>query len=210
MRLIVLFSSLMCLLGQFALPQEHIDAPKLSNGDSWHFKVDARLPSGVSSSRAVTDGIYVVQFSNGRLQLYQDTEEGISRSEVGRSLLDLVPAQRPRDKPSQFSEDLKFPLYVGKEWQYAYKPDIGFQRTVSFKVTGQERVTTPAGNFTALRIEKQAQWAKATPKWGTSVENATATYFYSPETKSIVKYTDESRTGSYRNAELVKFGVSNQ
>jgi len=57
-------------------------------------------------------------------------------------------------------KDLKFPFSVGQKWEYKFEfTMIGskkpFLQTVEMSVTGVEQVATPAGNFSAFKLEKQ-------------------------------------------------------
>jgi hypothetical protein len=76
------------------------------------------------------------------------------------------------------------------------------------EVVGNEPMNTPAGSFQVFRIQKFIQRATANPKWGTRIKNVQAEYFYSPETKSIVKYNSVSTTRAKEDIELIKFSLS--
>jgi hypothetical protein len=74
-----------------------------------------------------------------------------------------------------------FPLWVGKKWGGAER--LGRWRDSHCVVTGIETVTTPAGNFDAYRIERFVlMFVETDNVYDTEV------YFYSPQTRSIVKY----------------------
>ena len=106
-----------------------------------------------------------------------------------------------------FAPNLNFPLTVGKQWTRDYKGTyIGSSRTMARKVTyevkGIEQVTTPAGTFRAFKLESDD---RAAPRdfWVTN-------YWYSPETKSIVKFQFDATAGGQeqglkRDIELIKF-----
>ena len=82
-------------------------------------------------------------------------------------------------------KDLKFPSSVGQKWDYKHELAlIGAKKpllwTTEISVTGFEQVTTPAGNFSAFRLEKvQSSRLGEHPQVGT--------FYYSPESKSVVK-----------------------
>ena len=68
-------------------------------------------------------------------------------------------------------------------------------------VTAIEEVSTLAGTFRAFKIERQHSWQSV---------RASVIYFYSPQAKSIVKYSyHEEAKGEVcckREIELIKFG----
>jgi hypothetical protein len=102
-----------------------------------------------------------------------------------------------------FGPNLNFPLAVGKQWERHYKiPYLGSRKEINYEVKGIEQVTTTAGTFKAFELESDD---RAGPRdyWVT-------TYWYSPETKSIVKSQFDStaggqETGLKRDIDLIKF-----
>jgi hypothetical protein len=106
-----------------------------------------------------------------------------------------------------FGPNLNFPLTVGKQWDRHYKiPYYGSRKEISRKITyevkGIEQVTTTAGTFKAFKLESDD---RASPR-----DYWVSTYWYSPETKSIVKSQFDStsggqETGLKRDIELIKF-----
>lgn len=106
---------------------------------------------------------------------------------------------------------LQFPLSVGKKWSTQYRQQIigGVRNlTTETNVTGLEEITTPAGKFRAFKIERWGS-AGAVPARNkgpvSKTRNYEWTYYYSPETQSIVKYVYEDEEGGIREIELVKF-----
>jgi hypothetical protein len=106
---------------------------------------------------------------------------------------------------------LQFPLSVGKKWSTQYRQQIinGVRNlTTETNVTGLEEITTPAGKFRAFKIERwgSAAAVKNVGKApGSKTRNYEWTYYYSPQTQSIVKYAYEDEEGGTREIELVKF-----
>src|SRR5262245_25509673 len=85
--------------------------------------------------------------------------------------------------------DLKFPLSVGQKWTYQYETKLAGltqvqRRFVEVNVAGMEQVT--AGSFKAYKLIRSESWSM-TSGGRFAGRNGTATYFYSPETKSIAK-----------------------
>ena len=197
--------------------QQEVAAPNYRDGDFWHYRVTSTTARGVSSEAGViADGTYIIRFSGrGPIRVFNlagEQELPVDPSIRVRfnSFLGRVREEVSR-APNQYAQDLRFPLFVGKKWEYVWElqaPVGSRNRPVTFAVSGHEPISTSAGTFQAFRIEKYIQWATAGPKRGTSVENIRATYFYSPETKSIVKYNSEATDGAKREYELIKFGSS--
>jgi hypothetical protein len=84
-----------------------------------------------------------------------------------------------------------FPLAIGKTWQVDVRssaiPAVRYGtliERVSAVVRGWERVTVPAGTFTALRIELALNWrdTDAAGVWG----NSSDTFWYAPEVRNAV------------------------
>ena len=84
-----------------------------------------------------------------------------------------------------------FPLTIGKAWRTEVRttvtgqPDQGtlFQN-VSGNVRGWERVTVPAGVFTALRIDLAITWRVSVE--ASERGNSTESFWYSPEVRNAV------------------------
>ena len=110
---------------------------------------------------------------------------------------------------SEQRPQLKFPLSVGQKWTYEYKTrPPGFKqdqnRSVEVSVTGMEQVTTPAGSFKAYKLVRTESWLRQGKQTGWT--SNTVTYFYSPETRSIVKRSSANETSSATvELELIKF-----
>ena len=71
-----------------------------------------------------------------------------------------------------------------------------------------EEVTTPAGSFKVYKLIKTESWTVGSVR-GTG-NSSTTTYFYSPETRSIVKSSsaNEANLGTIET-ELIKFTPGN-
>jgi hypothetical protein len=105
------------------------------------------------------------------------------------------------------SELTPFPLYVGKQWRYSKKRKRSTE-VFNVEAVTKESVRTQAGNFSALKIETTSQRSIANPRAGSLIISTRITYFYSPETKSIIKYDSEGDDGSALHIELLKFESS--
>ena len=189
--------------------QDQAPAPSFKDGDTWQINRTAK-GQRTSSSERVT-GIYDLVFSQGQVKVYevngnQKTEMDIKSEGPGSGLTSLIGIQE--DRPS-----LNFPLSVGQKWSYEYvNRPIGAREDVKFfvevTVSGIEQVTTPAGSFKAYKLvrNQQRRAGGRTVKW----ISTTTTYFYSPDTKSVVKSTTVSDDGpGTTDTELIKFTPGN-
>lgn len=185
-----------------ALPQE-APAPVFQEGDFWHFKVAEKQVGTLNTSNPF-DGRYEVFYSKGNFRTFQMTNNGREpTNRVARGPLLALVGQNP------MVQDLKFPFSVGQKWEYKFEfTMIGAKKpllqTVEMSVTGVEQVATPAGNFSAFKLEKQQTSAHGLHPW-------VGTYYYSADTKSVVKYFFDSSTngtGTIREGELIKFGTA--
>ena len=185
--------------------QEQAPAPTFKEGDTWQFNISRK--GQIASSTDQNEGIYELSVAQGAVKLYeingsQKNEIPIQPEGPSQGLLRLVGKsdQRP---------DLKFPLSVGQKWTYEYatRPAGAKQdqrRSVEVTVAGMEQVTTPAGNFKAYKLIKSESWS-GTGRGGKQ-GGSTTTFFYNPETRSIVKSSNvnENNSGTVET-ELIKF-----
>jgi hypothetical protein len=110
-------------------------------------------------------------------------------------------------RPDGDLKPLNFPLTPGKGWNYRYQGTSARGRTMwrdaEVKVIGPtaQPVNTKAGQFKAVQIQRVETWGGAERK---------STYFYSPDTKSVVKLVADtvSPTTNVRvEMELIKFSA---
>jgi len=84
---------------------------------------------------------------------------------------------------------LNFPLFIGKKWKFSqYSHSVGgggYQYVFNCTVVKYETVKTKAGKFNAFRIE--ASYSAS----GYDLDSrSNISYWYSPEVKNIIKYSD--------------------
>ena len=176
--------------------QDEAAKPSYKNGETWLFT--AKEGGSTGSTSSPLNGTYELSIIDGKLKIA--AVNGSQREELDPrpgSLVGLL----------AFGPNLNFPLTVGKQWERHYKiPYYGSRKEISRKITyevkGIEQVTTAVGTFKAFKLESDD---RAGPRdyWVT-------TYWYSPETKSIVKSNFDSsaggqETGLKRDIELIKF-----
>jgi len=100
-----------------------------------------------------------------------------------------------------------FPLVAGKTWSYNYDGNGKISlRAAQVIVVGPtvQPVQTAAGKFNAIEIRRIETWRNG---------ERTTTYFYSPETKSVIKL-DADASGlegdRHYEMELLRYGLGNQ
>jgi hypothetical protein len=181
--------------------QEEANKPDYKDGDFWQYKVTEKN-FRTQSSRAL-NGVYELTYRPDRIAI---RIEGGEKSEVQQAVGELR-RMLAIDDDRQL---LQFPLSVGQKWstQYRQEASNGVRNlTTETNVTGLEEITTPAGKFSAFKIER---WGSSggVPRRGkapgSKTRNYEWTYYYSPQTQSIIKYIYEDEEGGKREIELVK------
>lgn len=218
-RFAVIVLSLSVFTGlSFADLDLEISAPVLNEGDFWHFKVTiqpATSLAGESSSRArLENGTYVVRFTGGKLLVRQLTADGEQQVRGAQSLLTMVGqniSARDGVNPTVLrAEDLRFPLFAGKQWTYTYKPDVhSSSRVVHIEVVGVGPINTAFGITEALKLAKTVTVPRDSASRGVGREYVQSIFFYSPEPKSVVKFSSSREDGSSREIDLIKWRINN-
>ena len=103
-----------------------------------------------------------------------------------------------------------FPLYPGKTWEDGYDWEIRGAAPVKGKaedrgkVVGWEDVQVPAGTFHALKVEVNSRYYGK----GGMADDATLTYWYSPQINRFVKFDYRSAYEGALLAEMVSYHPS--
>lgn len=188
------FSLVLCALSH---AQEQIPDPVFQEGDFWQFKV--REWDYIGSSSDALNGVYELVYTQGQFKLFSVTGEQKEELKPHVALLSMVAGSE---------NSLRFPLSTGHSWSYSYQTKLRggqktYSRTVEVRVSGIEQITTPAGTFKSLKLEKSDRGATADSLWVT-------TYYYGTEARSIIKSFYDSSAGTGRGGkrkiELIKFG----
>ncbi len=188
--------------------QEQAPAPTFKEGDAWQFNI-SRKDQGASSS-SQTEGTYELVFTQGKIKVFefngdQKSEVNVQPDSPAEGLLGVIGKNEKRP-------DLKFPLSVGQKWEYqvVVRPAGSRQdqrRSAEVRVVGQEQVTTPAGSFKAFKLVRSESWSVGR---GGGSNSSTSTFYYSPETRSIVKrVTENANSPAVIVNELIKFTPGN-
>jgi hypothetical protein len=182
--------------------QEQANKPDYKDGDFWQYKVTQK--GFRAQSTLALDGVYELTYKQDRIAIRL---EGGEKSEVQQAVRELRRMLAIDDEVRL----LQFPLSVGKKWSTQYRQQVinGVRNlTTETNITGLEEITTPAGKFRAFKIERWGSAAavkNAGKAPGSKTRNYEWTYYYSPQTQSIVKYVYEDEEGGTREIELVKF-----
>ena len=182
--------------------QEQANKPDYKDGDFWQYKVTEK--GFRQQSTTALNGVYELTYRPDRIAIRL---EGGERSEVQQAV-GVLRRMLAIDDDGQF---LQFPLSVGKKWSTQYRQEIlgGVRNlTTETNVLGLEEITTPAGKFSAFKIERWGGAAGVATRGkspGSKTRHFQWTYYYSPQTQSIVKYVYEDEDGGTREIELVKF-----
>lgn len=170
--------------------QEQAAAPVYRDSDYWWYRFAGR--------------IYELVVVDGTLKIFnpkpdQKVEITGERAKVLSNFAKLGEGERGF---------VVFPIAVGKQWTLQY--DTGEQgltpqggtvsllATVTNRVTGIENVETPAGTFRSFKIERSESIRRK--DW------ASGSVYYSPQTRSVVKYEFSYPRKETRVYELTKFG----
>jgi len=213
-----LITLIVFLLASFARAEEQIQAPVFKEGDFWKFKIVEKSVLGRSNTAVqYPNGIYTLRYNaRGRMgvqELIENKEVPLESGQYRRRILSVLGLRQtggPEGPPTRFNILLPFPFYVGKEWRDSYETRIrntvSIPHTVNSEIVAEQQVTTQAGEFRALRIERTHQTAVSNPDSGTShIGTIRGAYYYSPATKSIVKYDLVGDSGSELHIELLEF-----
>ena len=158
-----------------------VAAPTYRNGDQWVYQAVRQT----GKNEQIRIGYRNGKFENDNPEVF----DGAIWATVHRTDGELKP--------------LNFPLTSGNSWSYRYQGTSARGRTMwrdaEVKVIGPtlQAVKTRAGLFKAVEIQRVEAWGAAVRK---------TTYFYSPDTKSVVKLVSDNLTLKQRyEMELIKF-----
>lgn len=169
--------------------------PDVRVGDRWQFSAYYSVPS------SVPDRIWEVTAM---------TSAGIEGTEDGRPLrltreLNVLDSPRTRESNPRL---LSFPLSVGKRWRFEsdweFKPkgSKGKYR-VHVEVVSFEKVTVPAGDFDAFKLQAREALSGTSPIGTRYSGEASRTYWYAPAARAIVKSVSHNPYLGSATVELV-------
>lgn len=167
--------------------------PVMTKGDRWDYNRRDKVLS-----------YEFVEEKNRALIFEVGWEDGKKGKEVRTPELNFVKGASETCDP--YRGPFKFPLYVGKKWNYThssskYKQGSGTGELAvidsNVKVVAYEQITVQAGTFWAFKIEENRVTRGAKNLRGYYV-----TVWYSPEIKNTVKSEEDNDVW---NRELIKF-----
>lgn len=163
------------------------EKPTYKEGEQWVFKVKGTM--------AEFDGEYQVTYSDGKFQS-NDMQFLTSAVFVTVYLAD------PQKKW------LEFPLVAGKKWSFRYQHRGATTGRLNWRDSEVEvigpvpqPVKTPAGEFKVIEVRRTDFFGRA---------RFDLSYFYSPETKSVVKLgvdTHSPEGKMHSEMELIKYSL---
>src|SRR5215475_10121445 len=175
----------MLLLSPFKVFAREALAPVYKEGECWVFRsVNKNFQGYVSGVLAMpVNGDHRICFLEGKfVEINGRTKSQISTGSMWSNILYM-----------RESNHLRFPLIVGQKRTEEFEARIrGTNRrqkgTAESSIIGIEQITSPAGAYQTFKIETN-HWCggKSCGKW---------IYFYSPETKSVVKLNYQATLGS--------------
>ena len=173
------------LAGNIISNQERANVPVYNTSGLWTYRALDKLYDGYTTK--VVNGDFEFSSQDGKSKIFHvNGGDKVEANYVG-DLPFMIPSTGTLQDEAQF---FQFPLMVGKKWKANYY-DKDFSRwfVAENSVTDIETVTTPAGTFPAFRIERRVFYMSVgcdlcdhNKYW------LTYTYFYSPQTRSILKY----------------------
>jgi hypothetical protein len=163
-----------------------VPAPLLRPGTQWQFTMRSGI-TGLVTDRAT---FRVASAAPDGYAIDEDWQKGPAQ---GRYDANLNPVRTKNTAYEPPYPRYEFPLSIGKNWSATVMRDAvpaqlqgRVREEVKGNVAGWERVTVPAGTFTALRIDLGGNW--------TNVDNAdnfgtfTEKVWYVPEVRNMALY----------------------
>jgi hypothetical protein len=169
------------------------ERPILVKGDRWHYNRRDKILS-----------YEFIEEKDGELIFLVGWEDGKKGKEMRTPELNFIKGYAETCDP--YRGPFKFPLYVGKKWNYThssskYKQSSGTGELAvidsNVKVVAYEQVKVPAGTFWAYKIEENR-----VTRGTKSLRAYNVTVWYSPEVKNTVKSEEDNDVW---NRELLKF-----
>lgn len=172
------------------------DRPEVKVGDEWQFMNYTVVP---------------IQKPNVVWVITSVTPTGIAGTSNGKPLT-LTPDLNVIESPTRKFSDrrvLSFPLEIGKSWTYSthieFKDLGGAQRQdAGVTVAAYEKVTVPAGQFDAFKIETKGKFGQEEAA-GAGAREFTETTWYAPSARAVVKNVYRDPVIGERVQELASF-----
>ena len=186
------------LWASVAVSGDSASLPVYKTGDTWRIAYESH-GRNVDSSDVLSNGTYeLVYGENGEILVYAvdggKRELYASLDELRQALFVVLP--NPIDAKEKVP-NFKFPLVVGKTWKGRYYYRRGWVNA-KVKVAAVENVTVPAGTILTFKIEREDEPSQLSKK---------SVYYYSPQTKTVVKFSNEYSSGPTFGFVLLNYKV---
>jgi hypothetical protein len=186
---------ILAILTSPALAQK-ADRPEVKVGDEWQFMSYTVVP---------------IQKPNLVWVITSVTPTGIAGTWNGKPLT-LTPDLNVIESPTRKFSDrrvLSFPLEIGKSWTYSNHvefKDMGGSTRMDAGVTvaAYEKITVPAGQFDAFKIETKGKFGQEGAA-GAGAREFTETTWYAPSARAVVKNVYRDPVIGERVLELASF-----
>ena len=183
---------------------EPVQRPAYRLNTFWQFQVSHKEWINYDSA-ALHPGVYELDLTPGKLTVFELVDG--AKVEIRRSAEgELRGMLGPFKAAWAF---LEFPLFEGKSWKTEYTNARKHSVFTDNLVTGTTRVTTPAGAFEALKIERDDRDFRSV---------RTREYYYVVQCACIALYSIEAKSAptfwppeyyGKREITLIKFGFLN-
>jgi hypothetical protein len=181
------------------MDKQEAEAPVYRNGESWTFSARSKSHDGSNNSNLL-NGEFEITYEKGRRRIFRiDGDIKVEHNTPG-FLNIMLPVPGVRNNITKFFE---FPLAIGRTWKTEFFHER-YRRWVSpvTSVVGVERVNTPAGVFSAYRIERTLSFSRFVAEGEERHYYHRQTYFYSPEARCVVKHNVQGEYQSFGDRDL--------
>jgi hypothetical protein len=181
MKLVVTIIGIVLMISSISYAESPVvERPIYSSGDEWIFIIQGGKQTKIVFVRE-EDNKYIFSkkkniYSNEGTEMIEDFE------------LSLIKRKKHSGHPGPI---FKFPLKVGKKWDYKFKTkgSIKFSILAKYKVEAYEQITVTAGTFWAFKILTSTD--PIDPPYGAMIQTQRRYLWYSPEVKRIIKKSGE-------------------
>ena len=211
-RALILVSVFALLAPGYAQDTTAVSRPILSKDDSWTYRIVDLWTN--NELRTVRSTVGEVRDDGYTLQVKRSDQTDAVSSQLTRDLNTVIKGRDVAD-----SGTYRFPMKIGDKWKSkSYggggydgrgRTGIPFEVDYEREVVGREVVKVPAGSFDTLKIVADGILNGD----GVTGAKRKLTYWYSPDTKSYVKFEERNintlgTTSSQFRWELVEYKLS--
>ena len=194
------------VLSGYVQAEDSADLPSFKTGESWTY---ARVDKN-DQSHTGKFVITVTSVSDNGYATATKVLEGAADDEVGEYTQEMNAIKNEDRKFTPFVPYFSFPLTPGKTWEGSWKFTarggkknnmLNFDGIMKSRVEGWETITTPAGEFKALKIVFKS---KLTDQHSGRGKATTGIRWYSPEVRHIVRSEIKDEGGKKSRDEVTE------